>query len=309
MPRVLLLATFAVGTLWSATQSVPGQEGPASDAQQHTYPAPTNLKVLPKEMTGQQVHDLMERWAGDLGVRCSACHEEEHTLSGSPTGLQFAADSKPMKAVARRMYTMTDAINGKFLAKIDNSGMPVTCGTCHQGRINPELQGPALDVAESAEGHPVQATPPEPCFQCHADGRAAFSLPFRHKVEEGLISCTDCHERHGADNKPHPMTATQIDRVCTKCHTETAGPFTHEHAVVKTEGCVACHEPHGGSHPNLLNRAKVDTICLLCHYPSRTSTTGAPVSQAHDLGTQLQPCTACHADIHGSNTSAALLKK
>lgn len=43
-----------------------------------------------------------------------------------------------MKATARIMYTMTDKINADYVAKVDGSGLPVTCGTCHRGVISPE---------------------------------------------------------------------------------------------------------------------------------------------------------------------------
>lgn len=308
--HVLFFAIVVALAASAVAQSARGKEGSPTETTQSAYPVPTNLQVLPKDMTGQQVHALMERWAGDLGVRCSACHgeEQDHVASAEPFLSRFAGDAKPMKEIARRMYTMTDAINSGFIAKIDNSGMPVTCGTCHQGRINPE-SSPFLAVTEPSGGQSPRAPKPEPCFQCHEDERATFSLPFRHKVEEGLISCTDCHEPHGTSGEKRPLTPAQANRICTKCHTETAGPFVHEHAVIKTEGCVACHVPHGGPDPHMLNRAKIDTICLLCHFPSRISPTGASIGHAHDLGTQLQSCTACHADVHGSNVSAAFLMK
>ncbi len=44
-----------------------------------------------------------------------------------------------MKAVARLMYTMTEEINSKYIATVNGSGMPVTCGTCHRGAVSPEL--------------------------------------------------------------------------------------------------------------------------------------------------------------------------
>ena len=303
--RFLVLAIVVAVAGCAVAQSASGKGDSAVEREQRTYPIPTNLKVLPKEMTGQQVHDMMERWAGDLGVRCNACHddEEENVVSGALPRSRFADDSKPMKSIARVMYTMTDSINTRFIAKTENSGMPVTCGTCHQGRINPE-SGPFLITAEPSGGRSLKG---EPCFQCHEDKRAAFSLPFRHKVEEGLISCTDCHEPHGTSGRKRRRTPAEDNLICMKCHAETAGPFAYEHAAVKAEGCMACHVPHGGPNPEMLNRAKVDTICLLCHLPSRISPTGAPVNQAHDLGTQLQPCTACHADIHGSNVSTYFL--
>lgn len=308
--RLLILAIVMAVLLCSAAQSAAGQEGFAAETVQRAYPAPTNLKVLPTDMTGQQVHDMMERWAGDLGVRCDACHDEEQdgVVSAGHSHSRFAYDSKPMKEAARVMYTMTDAINRRFIVKTDKPGMSVTCGTCHQGRISPESDSFSA-IAKPSGGQSLKVPKPDTCFQCHEDERAAFSMPSHHKVLEDLILCTDCHEPHGTSGLMRQRTPAQVDLICTKCHTEAAGPFLYEHAVVKAEGCIACHFAHGGPNPHMLNRARVDTICLLCHFPSRNSPTGAPVSQAHDLETQLEPCTACHADIHGSDVNVAFLMK
>ena len=83
----------------------------------------------------------------------------------------------------------------------------------------------------------------------------------------------------------------------------------YEHAAVKAEGCTACHFPHGGPNPRMLNRDKVNTICLQCHLPSLNSTTGEPIGMAHNLTAQTQSCTDCHTDIHGSNVSSVFLRK
>ncbi len=105
-----------------------------------TFPTPTNLNVLPKDLTGQQVHDIMEQWDADLGVQCSACHIEEpnNVISGAPPRPLFADDSKEMKEVARHMYTMTKEINSNYIAKVEGSGKRVTCGTCHRGHVGPK---------------------------------------------------------------------------------------------------------------------------------------------------------------------------
>lgn len=101
----------------------------------------------------------MRGWAGSLGVRCNACHTEETEtagLDGRPR-FNFADDSKPMKSVARLMYRMTDEINGSYIAKIEGSGMPVTCGTCHRGHINPDpytIPTPAVPVSPVGEAGP-----------------------------------------------------------------------------------------------------------------------------------------------------------
>jgi hypothetical protein len=104
------------------------------------WPKPTNLKVLPKDLDGQQVRDIMEGWQGQLGVHCDTCHMPDparKTPNGRPV-LNYADDSKPEKNAARLMYRMLDDINTNYVSMIPNSGMSATCGTCHRGRLAPE---------------------------------------------------------------------------------------------------------------------------------------------------------------------------
>lgn len=161
--RILLLAIVTAVAACTAAQSIGNQEGSTEKTVEPTYPPPKNLKVLSKTMTGQQVYDMMLRWGGELGVRCSACHDEkeDNLISGGLPVSRFANDSKPMKDIARRMYIMTERINSGFIAKIDNSGMKVTCRTCHQGRVSPELRplSPAGERATKNMPLPPEAQP------------------------------------------------------------------------------------------------------------------------------------------------------
>ncbi|MDR3725896.1 MAG: c-type cytochrome [Terracidiphilus sp.] len=133
---LLTVAFFAITTVAQAPQAAAGGPPPPP----RTFPAPTNLKVLPKNLTGQQVHDIMEQWEGSLGAKCSTCHTPDPKNIG-PNGrprLDFVDDSKPEKTTARSMYAMMEDINKNYVAKIDSSGAPVTCGTCHRGHLGPE---------------------------------------------------------------------------------------------------------------------------------------------------------------------------
>lgn len=103
-------------------------------------PAPKNLQVLPKNLTAEQVHEIMHKWAGYLGAHCDTCHAVDPNRKG-PNGrpvLNFADDSKPEKRTARLMYKMTENINENYISMVENSGQPVTCGTCHRGHVTPE---------------------------------------------------------------------------------------------------------------------------------------------------------------------------
>ncbi len=110
-----------------------------------SYPAPTNLQVLPKDLTGQQVHEIMEGFAGSLGVHCDFCHaaDPKNLMPNGRPRMNFADDSKDDKKIARIMIAMVQQINGDYISKTtamdpDAMGMKVTCGTCHRGHEMPE---------------------------------------------------------------------------------------------------------------------------------------------------------------------------
>jgi hypothetical protein len=114
--------------------------GGAQGQRPREFPAPTDLKVLPKTLTGKQVRDIMESWSGQLGVHCSACHSADPNNVG-PNGrprMNFPDDSKPEKNTARLMFTMTQKINDDYVSMVNDGEAKVTCGTCHRGHMKPE---------------------------------------------------------------------------------------------------------------------------------------------------------------------------
>ncbi len=153
------------------------------------------------------------------------------------------------------------------------------------------------------------------CYSCHLEVKAQFSMPFRHRVDEGVMQCTDCHNPHGAFNPTWRMAGRPRlvadsfgnDESCLKCHADKRGPFVYEHPPVRVEGCESCHSPHGSPNPRLLKRPAIFTMCLECHngIPGFGKTgfgEPAPVTSFHKLEQpQFQNCVTCHARIHGSN--------
>ena len=85
--------------------------------------------------------------------------------------MDWAADGKPEKDMARQMYKMTQAINKKYFhAKKDSTNMimesGVNCNTCHRGTSHPEVvkasevrRGPGGPPA-GGQGVPAPGTPP-----------------------------------------------------------------------------------------------------------------------------------------------------
>jgi hypothetical protein len=163
---VLLTAgAFAITMFAQAPQvTSPAQQQAGGQPPARAYPAPTNLKVLPKNLTGEQLHEIMEKWAGSLGAHCNTCHTADPKNIG-PNGrprLNFADDSKQEKLTARLMYTMTEDINVNYVSRVPSSDEPVTCGTCHRGHLGPEpFVIPEEDHARPAGQAPAGAPQPK----------------------------------------------------------------------------------------------------------------------------------------------------
>jgi hypothetical protein len=146
-------------------QSPSRQGTPPGGRAARNYPPPTNLKVLPKDLTGREVRDTMEKWAGSLGVECGFCHaaDPSHVGPNGHPGLNFPDDSKPDKQIARIMYTMTQQLNADYIKKAmdldpDDMGSPVTCGTCHRGHKMPTEFVIPREQRPSAPGAAAPAT-------------------------------------------------------------------------------------------------------------------------------------------------------
>lgn len=145
------------------------------------------------------------------------------------------------------------------------------------------------------------------CYGCHQETKQQFNRPFHHRVNEGMVKCTDCHNQHGGFLTRSLRATAAEDTVCFKCHSDKAGPFVYEHEAVKIEGCVACHTPHGSSNARLLKRSQVNLLCLECH--ALTVEPGAPpIPTFHNQAQKYQACTLCHVAIHGSNTDQFFFK-
>src|SRR5262245_17719462 len=73
---------------------------------------PKNLKVLPKDLTGEKLRPIMFGFTRALGVRCTYCHVGEE---GKPLSTyDFASDKNPNKDRARAMFKMLGSINDQL---------------------------------------------------------------------------------------------------------------------------------------------------------------------------------------------------
>lgn len=92
-----------------------------------------NLKVLPKDISHEELDKVMKDFKTALGVKCSFCHNPR---KDDPKKPDFADDNNEHKDIARDMMRMTARINKKNFKGMDP--MPVTCYTCHQGNKEPK---------------------------------------------------------------------------------------------------------------------------------------------------------------------------
>lgn len=98
-----------------------------------------NLKVLPKNISSEEMELTMEAFSKALGVKCGYCHTPREDNSKY---LDFASDDNPMKDVTRYMMKMTNKINRKHFKKykVDGDLMQISCQTCHNGNAKPPMR-------------------------------------------------------------------------------------------------------------------------------------------------------------------------
>jgi DmsE family decaheme c-type cytochrome len=238
-------------------------------------------------------HTKMAQTHGKSGITCENCHGagKAHVDGGGDVTKIFNPSKATSKEVDATCLGCHAAAHPNF-TRSQHAKADVSCLGCHA--IHQSAPDTTLLKAEQ----------PALCYQCHTDVKPSFDMPFHHKVNERLVRCSDCHDPHGTFGNNNLKSTADQNAICTKCHTETRGPFVYEHAAVKAEGCLGCHTPHGSQNARLLNMPNVNTLCNQCHSPVSAGT----VHGMSAGSSELQPCISCHTYIHGSNINAAFLR-
>lgn len=264
---------------------------------------------------------------------CEACHggARKH-VEFHQTAAKLYEEGKSEEAEA--LYADAEKVKAAkvvYFKQLDSAEASATCLKCHEGeqgrseeRFNfrrSEHHRAGVSCLDCHSSHAPKRTEfllkdsqPNLCFSCHGDQKAAFNKPFHHKVPEGAMKCSDCHNQHGGFQNKQLRSGVGMDQTCIKCHGDKSGPFVFEHAPVKLEGCVSCHTPHGSNNPRMLTRNSVKALCLECHsntpgIPGVESSLGPRTPSFHNLSqARFQNCTTCHVKIHGSNTSRVLFR-
>ena len=246
---------------------------------------------------------------------CEGCHgpAKAHIAAGGGRNTIVNAFTimKPKEIVAACLKCHASDFNRAKIRRSEHTEHDVACTACHSNH------------------HPVSnknllaKSQPDACYECHADVRSQFDLPSRHRVNEGLMACSDCHNPHGGFTPTFGMgqTSKMLNQAhgnqqpCLKCHVDKAGPFIFEHQAGEIDGCISCHRPHGSTNAKLLTRPAVAMLCLECH--TGTGDFGVktirgvtfPDHATHSMtDPHYQRCTGCHVAIHGSNVHYRFLR-
>lgn len=254
-------------------------------------------------------------WKGKV-VGCETCHGpgKAHVEGSGDVTKIISFKKRDAKAIAETCLTChagKETHNNFRRGEHWRNNIGCTeCHTAHGPAPGNFRAGSSSFPGDVSAQNPGQATAkmltsnePQLCMSCHNEMKAQFSKPFHHKVLEGTMKCSDCHNPHGGFEQKQAKLAVGADAACVKCHTNKQGPFVFEHGPLKLEGCTSCHTPHGSSNPKMLKRPQVRQLCFECHTGISEELSPQVPSRHNQAQMREQQCTVCHSAIHGSNSS------
>jgi len=259
---------------------------------------------------------------------CNACHQDDagghryplkrdpiatctfcHTVSGTQQHQHKALEKGCISC--HNPHTS----QAKFLLKADT--VERVCATCHEVPMKKFAHDP-FARGDCTVCHQPHESPNamllrggsgvDHCFSCHAGMKGKLAKA-DHLHDPATKNCGTCHSPHATDIK-HQLKAT-IDKTClTECHKPIAEhvakvPVQHA-AMVTADGCVNCHDPHGGTQTKLL-KARMDAVCLTCHNKEIKAADGRVIPDMNPAiadakfrhgPIRVGDCSACH-DAHG----------
>lgn len=183
----------------------------------------------------------------------------------------------------------------------------LVCASCHPGgAAHMEAGGDA-----SLIGVPRGSAGADSCLRCHG-GKGVAEIEPRGAHAVGNVHCESCHRMHPERSMPQALLVAEGSTLCVSCHPDVAGSFRkpYTHRMHETAGgtrkggmqCASCHNPHGRSGAQGLQRTRAGEIaCLGCHTDKR-----GPFVYTH-ISTEMSGCLGCH-EPHGS-TNARMLTR
>ena len=308
-PRPFTLLSSAMGLVLAfAIATAAGSAAPAEGP-----PAPPPSRPVQQVSSGEFVGD----------DTCLGCHADQNRGYGDSVHGQAAHPRSPKAQQGceschgpgeKHVEDPTVPESIRRFDEIPASEANETCLACHARDSHALWEGSAHDVRnlscatchsvhdfKSARAQLKAATEEQTCVACHRL-QVQKSLRFGHMpVAEGRMTCSSCHNPHGATNERMLRVGNWINESCVSCHSDKRGPFLFEHAAGR-ENCVTCHDPHGSNHDRML-QAKLPLLCQRCHIGTRHPSTIYDMNAVRARSNRIinRGCVNCHQNIHGSN--------
>ena len=245
-------------------------------------------------------------WQAETGepLVCRNCHGDvaEHIRLGGGRRAVFAFRAEPVLERNDRCLGCHGATHPRF-NRSQHALAGLACTSCHsqhgEHAVAALLRAPAAPNEIESLGVASRV-----CFDCHGEQFSEFTFNERHRLREGVLDCTSCHDAHAPAARS--LLGGVKQQQCLDCHADKGGPFVFEHAASRVEGCTACHSPHGSPNRHMLAHQRVGELCFSCHAAVPQFHAGNPAGPPRfGLDTQ---CTNCHSAIHGSNFSPFFLR-
>ncbi len=274
----------------------------------------------------EQVHRQMirgELWEKEAHAlpACVDCHQPHKVRKVFYT--QGMADADCLKCHEQRALRGSDGrslfVDAAEVAR-SRHGRVVACSQCHS-EVNVSHRRPCETVTRKVD-----------CGACHTEIAQQYVRSRHGKLltdgDPNAPSCKECHGTHGVLGRLQagsPTFATNIPRLCARCHREGQraavryeGP---QHAIIEsytesihgkgllksgltvTATCTNCHTAHAvlprGDPQSSVNRANVPATCGKCHHGIQEE---FEESVHHTLvGKTSAPLPVCN-DCHSAHT-------
>jgi len=274
-------------------------------------------------------HNLSISGPGDIKAAneadiCVFCHTPHSTKGESPLWNHQMSSS---------VYTPYSSSTLKATVG-QPTGSSRLCLSCHDGTVAIGMLGSRKNSLPMSKGttvmppgrskigtdlsghHPISFTYDSALATLQGELRDPMTLNQQVRLDKNReVQCTSCHDPHNNQYGNFLVLDNTASTLCLQCHapkewlnsahaTSKAtwngtgrNPWPHTSGkTVAANGCENCHTPHAaGTKPHLLNFAKAEDNCLVCHNGSvAAKNVAAEFNKASGHG------TASFAALHDS---------